>query len=119
MKYSIEINTEDVTFIIEAIKLRAFCLADDIERQTKNIKQAHEQLEKEIKEVGERIEKRSATSEVVKEAIEEKVIPNQQKRDFVASFEKELRKAPYGYKQDGTPRKRAGRPPTNMFNLPF
>ena len=109
MKYSIEINAEDVTFIIEAIKLRAFCLADDIERQTKNIKAAHEQLEKEIKEVGDRIAKRSATSELVKEAVKEKVIP-----EFTP-----VRKAPFGYKKDGTPRKRAGRPPNNMFNLPF
>ena len=83
-------------------------MADDIERQTKNIKQAHEQIEKEIKEVSERIAKKSAASELVKEAVNEKVIP-----EFA------VRKAPYGYKQDGTPRKRAGRPPTNMFNLPF
>jgi hypothetical protein len=105
MKYSIEINTEDLTFIIEAIKLRAFCLADDVERQAKNIKAAHEQLEKEIKEVGERIAKRSATSELVKEAVEAKVIPEQK------------RKTPYGYKRDGTPKKRPGRP--RLDELPF
>jgi hypothetical protein len=80
MKYSIEINAEDVTFIVEAIKLRAFCLADDIERQTKNIKAAHEQIEKDIEEASERIRNRSATSQLVKDAIKFDVVPTKKRR---------------------------------------
>ena len=41
------------------------------------------------------------------------------KLDKIKFPEINLNLAPYGYKKDGSPRKRAGRPPNNMFNLPF
>lgn len=107
MNFNLNIQSEDLPFIIEAIKLRTLSLISNLEMQVRDIKQARQAIEK----------AQATPSEVVKEAIEAKVIPSQQKRDFVASFEKELRKAPYGYKKDGTPKKRAGRP--RIDELPF
>jgi formaldehyde-activating enzyme involved in methanogenesis len=107
MNFNLTIQSEDLPFIIEAIKLRTMSLISNLEMQVRDIKQARQAIEK----------AQATPTEVVKEAIEAKVIPNQQKRDFVASFEKELRKAPYGYKKDGTPKKRAGRP--RIDELPF
>ena len=74
MKYSIEINAEDVTFIVEAIKLRAFCLADDIEKQAKNIKQAHEEMD------NERIANMPTPSDVVRDAINFGVVQPKRRR---------------------------------------
>ena len=93
MKYSIEINNEDVTFIIEAIKLRAHCLADDIEKQAKNIKRAHEEMEIDMNAVNERMAKGPTPSQAIKDAIDFNVFPNKKRS--------------------------RGRPPKNMFNLPF
>jgi hypothetical protein len=107
MNFNLTIQSEDLPFIIEAIKLRTMSLISNLEMQVQDIKQARQAIEK----------AQATPTEVVKEAIEAKVIPDQQKRDLIASFEKELRKAPFGYKKDGTPKKRAGRP--RIDELPF
>jgi hypothetical protein len=99
MNFNLTIQSEDLPFIIEAIKLRTMSLISNLEMQVRDIKQARQAIEK----------AQATPTEVVKEAIKEKVIP-----EFTP-----VRKAPFGYKKDGTPRKRAGRPPNNMFNLPF
>lgn len=75
MKYSIEINAEDVLFIIEAIKLRAFCLADDIERQANNITAAHNEIDNSLPR-----ERTPTPSEVIKDAIKFNVIKKRRGR---------------------------------------
>ena len=112
MNFNLTIQSEDLPFIIEAIKLRTMSLISNLEMQVRDIKHARQAIEK----------AQATPTEVVKEAIQAKVIPNQQKRDFVETMEQtfkklEKQKAPYGYKRDGTPKKRAGRP--RIDELPF
>jgi hypothetical protein len=114
MNFNLTIQSEDLPFIIEAIKLRTMSLISNLEMQVRDIKQARQAIEK----------AQATPTEVVKEAIKEKVIP-EQKRDSdkwlkkLREVEEQKMKAPFGFKKNGDPRKRTGRPPKNMFNLPF
>ena len=86
MNYSLNIQAEDFPFVIEAIKLRTLSLINSLEMQVRDIQQAREAIAKAAAPV--------TTTEIVKEAIEKKVIPQ----------------ASYGYKKNGQPKKRMGRP---------
>ena len=111
MNFNLTIQSEDLPFIIEAIKLRTMSLISNLEIQVQDIKQARQAIEK----------AQATPTEVVKEAIEARVIPEQEPRDSYKWLKKlndmEKNKAPYGYKKDGTPKKRAGRP--RIDELPF
>lgn len=87
MNYSLNIQAEDFPFVIEAIKLRTLSLINSLEMQVRDIQQAREAIAKAAAA--------PVTTEIVKEAIEKKVIPS---------------KAPYGYKKNGQPKKQMGRP---------
>lgn len=88
MNYSLNIQAEDFPFVIEAIKLRTLSLINSLEMQVRDIQQAREAIAKAAATP-------VTTTEIVKEAIEKKVIPQ---------------KAPYGHKKNGQPKKRIGRP---------
>ena len=98
MNYNLNIQSEDFPFVIEAIKLRTLALINSLETQVKGFHEAKEALEK----AG------STPAQAVQEAIQGFVFPDE--------FEVK-RKAPYGYKKNGEPRKRAGRP--RIDELPF
>ena len=88
MNYSLNIQAEDFPFVIEAIKLRTLSLINSLEMQVRDIQQAREAIAKAAAPAP------VTTTEIVKEAIEKKVIPQ----------------ASYGYKKNGQPKKRMGRP---------
>jgi hypothetical protein len=96
MNYNLNIQSEDLPFIIEAIKLRTLALINSLESQVKSFHEAKDALEK----AG------TTPAQAVQEAVQGLVFPDE--------FEVK-RKAPYGYKKNGEPRKRMGRPP----NIPF
>lgn len=85
MNYQVSIQAEDFPFVIEAIKLRTLSLINSLEMQVRDIQQAREAIDKTLAPVA---------TEIVKEAIEKKVVPQ----------------ATYGYKKDGQPKKQMGRP---------
>ena len=121
MKYNVSIQSEDFPFIIEAIKLRTMTLIDHLEKQAKTSQETNKTIAKASEtdfdpEIARKraeftrslINKRTFTSpsnigEIIKDAIKDNVIPETKP------------KAPYGYKKDGAPKKRAGRPPNPPF----
>ena len=88
MNYQLNIQAEDFPFVIEAIKLRTLSLINSLEMQVRDIQQAREAIAKAAANP-------VTTSEIVKEAIEKKIIPS---------------KAPHNYKKNGQPKKQMGRP---------
>ena len=85
MNYQLNIQAEDFPFVIEAIKLRTLSLINSLEMQVTDIQKAREAIAKAAA---------APVTEIVKEAIEKKVIPQ----------------APHGYKKNGQPKKQMGRP---------
>ena len=90
MNISLTFHSADYGFITEAIKMRTMSMLESFELQKKS-------------------QETSPTFEQVKDLTEKEFM------DQVAAIKQEAkaekaRKAPYGYKKDGTPKKRLGRP---------
>lgn len=92
--YNIEILKSDFTYVLEAIRMRGHALADQIASQALRAEQAVAKAEAEANQW-------TVTTEGDSIVAVNKATKQKRKAD-----------APYGYKKDGTPKKRPGRPGT-------
>ena len=92
---TITIPKSDLSYVIEAVRLRGLALADQIASQAFEIERAHD------------IKKQEQEESWNVSTINDQMIAVLQENDK----NKKSAKAPYGYKLDGTPKKRPGRHP--------
>jgi len=99
MNITLTIQSEDYGFVVEAIKLRTMSMVESLNRQFEQQVEATKARSAEVNRI-------KAEHEAHKE------VQAQVEKELNAWHKKVKHqpKAPYGYKKDGTPKKKPGRP---------